>query len=336
MTHASLNSAADLQRLLDDGSLLKMLVARRFDAEALRVYRAGEMPGLVHSYSGQEAVAVGVIGALGHQDQVSSHHRGHAHAIALNVDPGRIMAELYARAEGLNGGLGGSMHLASIEHGLIGANGIVGGGVGLAVGAALAMRARGTNGIAVAFFGDGVVNTGVLAETMNLAAVWSLPVLFVCEDNAYGEYTHRDRVTAGGISTRLSAYGVPCATVDGMDLVAVRSAADGMVGAIRLGEGPRILHAECYRFDGHHVAELSPGYRSQEEVARWRALDPIDAFTSACVATGVLTPADVARLTEDASVTVEDALTFARAGRAPTWEDLSSMAATYPAFEARR
>lgn len=312
-----------------------MLVARRFDAEALRAYRAGEMPGLVHSYAGQEAVAVGVIGALGDHDQVSSHHRGHAHAIALDVDPGRMMAELYAKAEGLNGGLGGSMHLASVDHGLIGANGIVGGGVGLAVGAALAMRARGTGGIAVAFFGDGVVNTGVLAETMNLAAVWSLPVLFVCEDNAYGEYTHRDRVTAGGIVARLSAYGIPCATVDGMDLLAVRAAADEMVAAIRRGEGPRILHAECYRFDGHHVAELSPGYRSEEEVARWRALDPIDAFTGACVAAGVLTQDGVARLTEEARVTVEDALTFAREGRAPTWNDLSSMAGTYPAFETR-
>lgn len=318
-----------LDELVSDGSLETMMLARAFDAAAMRAYRAGEMPGLVHSYAGQEGVAAGVLGLLDERDRVSSHHRGHAHAIALGVDPRRMMAELYAKREGTNRGLGGSMHIASLEHGLIGANGIVGGGVGLAVGAGMGLRARGEGGIAVGIFGDGAVNSGVVAESLNLASVWGLPVLFICEDNAYGEYTPRDRVTGGGLPARLSSFGMTCTPVDGMDAVAVRVAARGAVDRIRAGGGPEILHALCYRYDGHHVAELDGKYRSSTEVEDWRERDPISRLVSQAIAAGVLGDEQVSELEHRVAEVIEESLAFARAGLPTEWSDLADLADVY-------
>lgn len=319
-----------VRELVTDGSLRSMMLARAFDAAAMQAYRAGEMPGLVHSYAGQEAVAAGVLGLLDERDLVSSHHRGHAHAIGVGVEPRRMMAELFAKAEGTNRGLGGSMHIASVEHGLIGANGIVAGGVGLGVGAALALRSRGTGGVAVAFFGDGAVNSGVVAESLNLASVWRLPVLFVCEDNEYGEYTPRDRVTGGGLPARLSSFGLPYLHVDGMDAVAVRSTAHAAMVRIRGGEGPQILHASCYRYDGHHVAELDGRYRSADEVADRRARDPIARLVEAARSAGILDDEGLATLEREVAELIAESLEFARAGRPTDWEDLDDLVRVYP------
>src|ERR671936_344526 len=257
-------------------ALRLMLTIRHFDERALALYRAGEMRGTTHPYIGMEAVGVGVMLALRPDDYVPSTHRGHGHTIAKGGDPTRMMAELLGKATGYSGGKGGSMHIADMDKHMLGANGIVGGGMGLATGAALTAQVQNTGAVAVCFFGDGALAQGILHETSNLAAIWKLPVVFVCENNQYAMSARADWAVAGGDpAKRAAGYGIPGVTVDGMDLFAVHAAAGELVERARRGDGPSYLVCNTYRFHGHHAGDPL-NYREKEEVERWRLQDPIE------------------------------------------------------------
>lgn len=254
---------------------------RRFEERLQREFHAGNVPGLVHLQIGQEAVAAGVCAALRDGDQVTSTHRPHGHAVARGLPLIPIIAELLGRVDGLCRGWGGSMHLIDVDAGFLGANGIVGASAPLAVGAALSARQRADGSLAAAFFGDGALGQGSLYEAVNLAVIWRLPVIFVCEDNGYADATPAEYAVAGDRSRRLAAFGVPAEVVDGMDVHAVAEAASKAVERARAGRGPSVLHCETYRYVGH--AEGAYGYyppdnaryRTDAEVASWRARDPV-------------------------------------------------------------
>ncbi|MEV6010459.1 thiamine pyrophosphate-dependent dehydrogenase E1 component subunit alpha [Streptomyces sp. NPDC051976] len=261
-----------------EGAYRMMRLIREFETLALDWVRAGEIPGGVHPYIGQEAVAVGVCGALAPGDQLTSTHRGHGHVLAKGADPARLLAELAGREGGLNRGRGGSMHAADLSLGVLGANGMVGAGAAIAVGAAWAAARLGRSTVVVAFFGDGALNQGVLLEALNLASVRRAPVVFVCENNGYATTLPATAGIGGSALGRAAAFGVPAVTVDGMDVDAVRQAAGEAVARARAGRGPGFLECLTYRFEGHHTMEnrLRLGYRSAEEVALWRARDPLE------------------------------------------------------------
>src|SRR5919199_2051533 len=272
-------------------ALRLMLLIRTFDERALGLYRAGDMRGTTHPYIGMEAVGVGVMLALRPDDYVTSTHRGHGHTIAKGGDPKRMMAELLGRATGYSGGKGGSMHIADMDKHMLGANGIVGGGMGLATGAALTARLQGTGAVAVCFFGDGALEQGILHETTNMAAIWKLPVLFVCENNQYAMSARSDWSIAGGAPARRAAgYGIPGVNVDGTDLFAVHAATTELVERARAGEGPAYLVFTTYRFHGHHAGDPL-NYREKEEVERWREQDPIQRAKRVAIDRGVLSEA---------------------------------------------
>ena len=250
---------------------------RRFEQRAIELVHSGEIVGGIHPYLGQEAIAAGVCAALRPQDQITSTHRGHGHVLAKGADPARTMAELAGRATGLNRGRGGSMHAADFAVGILGANAIVGAAAPIATGAAWAAARTGADRVVATFFGDGAVNQGVLLETLNLAALWRLPVLFVCENNGYATSTRTEAAVAGTIAGRAAAFGIPAATVDGMDPEAVLAAACTAVAAAREGRGPSLIECVTYRFDAHHTWEHAarPRYRGEEELARGRSRDPV-------------------------------------------------------------
>jgi pyruvate dehydrogenase E1 component alpha subunit len=254
-----------------------MRTIRGFEERIVDLVNANEIAGVTHEYIGQEAVAAGVCAALRADDVITSTHRGHGHVIAKGADVRRMMAELLGRTTGLNSARGGSMHIADVSLGIYGANGIVAAGAPIAAGAAWAGRQAGRDRVSVAFFGDGAVNQGVLHETLNLAKVWELPVVFVCENNGYAVSFPVERATAGSIVERARAYGMAAEQVDGMDAEAVRDATDRCVQRARRGEGPSFLECLTYRFVGHHTAErtMKLGYRSDEEIEGWRKRDPL-------------------------------------------------------------
>ncbi|MYW00567.1 thiamine pyrophosphate-dependent dehydrogenase E1 component subunit alpha [Streptomyces sp. SID3343] len=250
---------------------------RSFEELALGLVKSGAIIGGIHPYIGQEAVAVGVCAALRPQDRITSTHRGHGHVLAKGAAPDRLLAELLGRTAGLNKGRGGSMHAADFSLGILGANGMVGAGVPIAVGAAWSARQAGEDRVAVAFFGDGALNQGVLLESFNLAAMWQLPVLFVCENNGYATTLPAATAVAGSAGGRAAAFGIPAAEVDGMDTEAVRAAAAAAVERAAGGGGPGFLECRTYRFEGHHTMErlMKLRYRTPEEIADWRRLDPL-------------------------------------------------------------
>ncbi|MFI9331441.1 thiamine pyrophosphate-dependent dehydrogenase E1 component subunit alpha [Kitasatospora sp. NPDC052868] len=250
---------------------------RGFEELALGLVRAKVIIGGVHPYIGQEAVAVGVCAALGPGDRLTSTHRGHGHVLARGVDPHRLLAELAGRVDGLNRGRGGSMHAADLSLGILGANGMVGAGAPIAVGAAWAAQQAGDGRVAVAFFGDGALNQGVLLEAFNLAAMWRLPVVFVCENNGYATTLPASTAVAGSALGRARAFGIPAVEVDGMDTEAVRAAAAEAVERARSGGGPGFLECRTYRFEAHHTMEhrMKLHYRAAEEVDAWRTRDPL-------------------------------------------------------------
>ncbi|MEU5386292.1 thiamine pyrophosphate-dependent dehydrogenase E1 component subunit alpha [Kitasatospora cineracea] len=259
------------------GRYRMLRLIRGFEELALGLVRSKEITGGIHPYIGQEAVAVGVCAALRPQDRITSTHRGHGHVLAKGAAPDRLLAELLGRTGGLNRGRGGSMHAADFSLGILGANGMVGAGGAIAVGAAWAARQAGEDRVAVAFFGDGALNQGVLLESFNLAAMWRLPVLFVCENNGYATTLPAATAVAGSATGRAAAFGIPAAEVDGMDTEAVRAAAAAAVERAANGGGPGFLECRTYRFEGHHTMErlMRLRYRTPEEVADWRALDPL-------------------------------------------------------------
>jgi acetoin:2,6-dichlorophenolindophenol oxidoreductase subunit alpha len=251
---------------------------RGFEEQALDLVRSGVIVGGIHPYIGQEAVAVGTCAALRADDQITSTHRGHGHVLAKGADPVRMLAELAGRSTGLNQGRGGSMHAADLSLGILGANGIVGAGAPIAVGAAWAAKQAGTERLAVTFFGDGALNQGVFLESLNLAAIWQLPVLFVCEDNGYATTLPASFAVGGSAVGRAAAFGIPAIEVDGMDTEAVLAAATEGAGRARSGGGPTFLHCRTYRFEGHHTMErrMRLTYRTPEEIIEWRARDPLE------------------------------------------------------------
>jgi len=251
-----------------------MLAIRGFEETVRKLHLAGEAPGIIHLGIGQEAVAAGVCAALGTEDHIASHHRGHGHCIAKGGNPARMFAELTGKRTGYGMGRGGSMHIYDPVNGNLGTNAIVGGGVPLATGAALSAKLQGSGRVAVAFFGDGALNQGILFECMNMAAVWSLPVIYVCEDNRYGEFTESSTVTAGRYPDRGKAFAIPSLEVDGMDVLAVREAAAGAIGRARDGGGPTFLICETYRYTGHHISDKQD-YKAAAEQEEWRKRDPI-------------------------------------------------------------
>ena len=250
----------------------QMLLIRRFEDRVQALFLRGEVYGTTHLYSGQEAVAVGFASALTADDRVACTYRGHGHLLASGTEPKALLAELLGRSTGVNGGRAGSMNIVDPDHGVIGCFGIVGGSIAAATGAALALRNTGS--IAVAYFGDGATNQAYFFECLNFAKVLDLPVVFVCENNGYGEYTPTEAVTAGPISARAAAMGLPTTEVDGMDVWAVRATALEVTGRVRGGLGPEFVEARTYRFVGHSRSD--PGkYRPPGELDRWRERDPL-------------------------------------------------------------
>jgi pyruvate dehydrogenase E1 component alpha subunit len=257
----------------------RMLLIRRVEERLRDDNAAGKLPGAVHLYIGQEAVAAGVCAHLTDDDRITSTHRGHGHFLAKGGDPSAMMAEIWAKETGICRGMGGSMHVADVSKGILGANGIVGGGFAIATGAAYASKLKRDGRVTVAFFGDGAANQGVFMETLNVSTKWELPLLFLCENNTFSEFTRSDTITAGRLVDRARAFGIPCSVVDGNDVEAVWRAAGDAVALIRAGKGPVYVEAETYRIQGHLEAEalfLAGGkYRDPAEIEGWRARDPI-------------------------------------------------------------
>ena len=257
-------------------SYRKMLELRLFELKAQEVYRTGTMPGFIHLYVGQEAVGVGVCSALRSDDLIYSTHRGHGHALAKGVSPRNLFAELMGRTTGCSGGRGGSMHIFSREHGLMGTNGVVGGTIPLATGSALSAKVRKTDQVVVSFFGDAAVNSGSFHESLTMAAVWDLSVIYVCENNLYGTEMAFSRATKNtSVSSRASAYGMPGVVVDGNNVTAVYEATKRAVEHARSGGGPTLIECETYRVVGHHEGDPGTGYRTRDEVQQWKQRCPI-------------------------------------------------------------
>ena len=255
----------------------RMVMIRLFEEQVNELYTRALMPGLAHLYVGQEAVAVGICEALHKDDYITSTHRGHGHCLAKGAAPDRMFAELLGKEAGYCRGKGGSMHIADPATGNLGANAIVGGSTGIATGAAFTAKHLKTGQVAVCFFGEGALGQGILYEVMNLAALWKLPVIYVCENNLYNEYTHYSETTAGDILDRGRAFGVPAESVDGQDVRAVHATASKLVERARRGDGPALLVCNTYRYTGHHVGDINREYyRSKQEEQEWKGQrDPI-------------------------------------------------------------
>ena len=255
----------------------QMLKIRLFEEHVIELYMSAKMPGLAHLYSGEEAVAVGVCEALRKDDYITSTHRGHGHCLAKGASIDRMYAELLGKEAGYCRGKGGSMHIADQDTGNLGANAIVGGSAGIATGAAMSIKMRGSDQVAVCFFGDGALGQGLLYEVMNMASLWKFPVIYVCENNLYNEYTHNSQTTAGDMRARASAFGIPTEEVDGQDVRAVYAATAQLVARARGGAGPAFLLCNTYRYYGHHVGDIQRAYyRAKEEEEYWKTdRDPL-------------------------------------------------------------
>jgi acetoin:2,6-dichlorophenolindophenol oxidoreductase subunit alpha len=311
-------------RMSDPGDNLRRLTGlyrtmvriRAFEETALDAHKAGEIPGPLHVSIGQEAVAAGVCANLRKDDRITSNHRGHGHAIAKGADPKRMMAELYGRANGYCRGKGGSMHIADFSVGMLGANGVVAGGIPIAVGAAQGLKMQGSDAIVTCMFGDGAVNRGPFLEGLNWAVLYRLPVLFVCEDNGVAAFTRADSVTAGpGVTERAKAIGVAAITVDGNNAMAVDDAAQAAVAAVRRGDGPHLLHVRTYRITGHTSTDAA-AWRPKDEVDEARSRDPI-ARLGAVLAERDVGPSDLGKMIEDAKTEMATARQEANAAPWP-------------------
>jgi TPP-dependent pyruvate/acetoin dehydrogenase alpha subunit len=296
-----------------------MLRIRLFEEQVNELYLGAKMPGLAHLYIGEEAVAVGVCSALRDDDYITSTHRGHGHCLAKGARGDRMFAELLGKEAGYCRGKGGSMHIADQEKGNLGANAIVAGSVGIATGAALSAKKRGSDQVAACFFGEGALGQGIVYECMNMAALWKLPVIYVCENNMYNEYTHYSETTAGDILTRAKGFGVHPESVDGQDVRAVYAIAHTLVERARKGEGPSFLMANTYRYTGHHVGDVSRDYyRSKQEEQQWKTeRDPIRLFAEWVTAQKLADRADLDRMEAEVKAEVEKAVQFAIAAPYP-------------------
>jgi pyruvate dehydrogenase E1 component alpha subunit len=301
-----------------------MLRIRLFEEAVNDLYTSARMPGLAHLYIGEEAVAVGVCQALRDDDYITSTHRGHGHCLAKGATVEGMFAELLGKAPGYCHGKGGSMHIADQDLGNLGANAIVGGSTGIATGAALSAKKRGTDQVAVCFFGEGAVGQGLLYEVMNIAALWRLPVVYVCENNLYNEYTHYRETTAGEIADRPRTFGIPVREVDGQDVRAVREAAREAVDRARRGDGPSFLVCRTYRQLGHHVGDVDRGYyRSREEEEEWaEQRDPLQLLARSLLQVRLASPAELDRLHEEVASEIRRGVEFGLQAPYPAPEEV--------------
>lgn len=299
----------------------KMVQIRKFEEKLYHLFLTRIMPGSMHQYNGQEAVAAGVCAHLTNDDYITSTHRGHGHCIAKGVSLKAIMAEMFAKKTGCCKGMGGSMHIADFSVGMLGAIAIVGAGIPIATGAGWSCQHRGKEGVAVSFFGDGAVNGGAFHEGINLAAVWKLPVIFVCENNLYGFSTHYRRVTSiDNIADRASSYGIPGVVVDGMDVLSVYNEAGKAVERARKGGGPTLMECKTYRFKGHSRFEKST-YRSQQELAEWKKRDPITLFKQYLIHDFKVDEQEILQTDKEVESEVEEAVAYAERSPDPGPED---------------
>ena len=309
------------EQLLD--AYRSMRTIRIFEEKLHELVMAGKLSGFLHLYAGEEAVAVGVAAHLSERDFFSSTHRGHGHCIAKGVDVKSMMAELFGRSTGVCKGKGGSMHIADLDRGMIGANGIVGAGIPLAVGAGLTAVTKKSDAVSVAFFGDGASNQGAFHEAANIAALWKLPVIFVCENNGYGEATPYDfAVSVKDIAERACAYGIPGVVADGMDFFDVYEKAGTAVTRARGGEGPTLLECKTYRYFGHFIGDnLAYRHKEEEEEVRQKR-DPLHLFEDRTVQASLVGEDDLRTIDGEVQALVEEAVEYAEASPSPQAEDL--------------
>jgi pyruvate dehydrogenase E1 component alpha subunit len=298
-----------------------MRTIRRFEEKLIDLVTAGKLAGFLHLYAGEEAVAVGVCSHLDDRDIVNSTHRGHGHCIAKGVDVKGMMAELYGKATGICKGKGGSMHIADVERGMMGANGIVGAGIPLAAGAALTAQIKRTGGVSVAFFGDGATNQGAFHEALNLAAIWKLPAVFICENNLYGEATPMEFVTPmADLAERGASYRMPSAIADGMNFFEVYEKAGEAIARARSGEGPSLLECKTYRYMGHYIGDPLT-YRTKEEAEDWKQnRDPLQHFEAEAIEMGMIDGDDLRRIDAEVEALLEQAVEEAEAAPYPNPE----------------
>jgi TPP-dependent pyruvate/acetoin dehydrogenase alpha subunit len=298
-----------------------MALIRAFETRVAELYRDGEIPGFVHTSLGQEAVAAGVGGALAEGDYIATTHRGHGHCLARGMEVDGMMAELFARGAGVCHGKGGSMHIADPSRGVLGANAIVGASLPLAVGAGLSSKRLGQGRVAVAFFGEGAVNQGAFHEAVNLAAIWDLPVLLVCENNLYAEFSDSRTLTrVPSVVDRCAAYGIEAESVDGNDVAAVYRLTQRAAARCRAGDGPFLIEAETYRWHGHYEGDSQP-YKPDDEATSWRERDPLEVSTARLTAAGACGAPELATLREDALARVDAAIDRARSLPSPDLEE---------------
>lgn len=304
-----------------------MLRIRRFEEKLAEENAQGNIPGLLHLYVGQEAVAVGACSALGKDDYITSTHRGHGHCIAKGGDLPKMMAELFGKETGYSKGRGGSMHIAAPDIGIVGCSGIAGAGIPIAAGVGLSIKLRKTNQVCVCFFGDGASNTGAFHEGMNLAALWELPVIYVIENNQYAISMPASKSTKlANFADRAAAYGMSNAVADGMDVLSVYAAVSQAVARARRGEGPTLVECKTYRFRGHHEGDPKRGetYRTRQEMAEWEARDPIPRLAERIITGRIATRAELDAINQETIREVEDAVAFAKESPSPKPEDVAS------------
>jgi len=297
----------------------RMVRIRRFEETAGKMMENGKIPGALHLYVGEEAVASGVMVHLSNDDQITSTHRGHGHLIAKGGAFDRMFAELYGKSTGYCKGKGGSMHISNLEVGMLGANGIVGGGPPIAMGAAFSNKFRKTKNVACCFFGDGASNEGSFHEAANMAGLYKLPVVFVCENNGYGEYTpQKNHQAIVDVADRAAGYGMPGVVVDGMDAVAAYEAAGEAIARARAGEGPTLLECKTYRYFDHvGVRGMGLTYRTDEELAEWKKRDPIDLFEARLQEQKIMSAADIKAVHDQTMAEIDKAIQFAESSPFP-------------------
>ena len=315
-----------------------MVTIRRFEERGIPETGQRGMSASVHSSAGQEAVPTGVCAHLANEDYIGSTHRGHGHCIAKGVDPRRMMAELFGRSTGPNKGKGGSMHISDMSKGMLGTNGIVAASVPLAVGAGLTSKVKKLGRVAVAFFGDGAANQGVVHESMNLASVWKLPVIFCCENNGYAMSTPAEySLSVAHVADRADGYSMPGVQVDGMDVFAVYDAAGKAVARARAGDGPTLLECQTYRYYGHTVFDSPLNYRTKEEEDHWRARDPIKQFRETVLPLGEITTEELDQIDQEAGDLMDEAIKFADESPLPEALELyDDVYVSYPLDELKR
>lgn len=312
----------DAEKLID--LYRRMVAIRRFEETVFEVYRRGWMPGLAHLSDGQEATPVGVCAALNQDDTITSTHRGHGHIIAKGGRLMPMMAEVMGKVTGYCRGKGGEMHIADVSLGILGANGIVGGGLGIATGAAFSFKREGKGRVSVAFFGDGAINQGLWYETANIAVLWNLPLIYVCENNQYTQFTNWRKLVSGeGLVARAKAMGMEAWDVDGNDVLAVYEATHQAVQRARAGQGPSTLVCHTIRYGGHHVGEPGSAYRTKEEMDQWREKDCIVSYERFLLQSGVITPDHLETLRDDVEHEIEIALSEAKEAPVPDISEVS-------------